>query len=258
MRKGTVLTVILLFLLLVPSVAADEKAPLLTLPPRGEQLRRFELHGDVMMARKRYREAVDFYQQALHLDPKNASLANKLGISYFQLQNYSRASAWYSRALKVNPDHFEARNNLGMVYYARRNYKKARRDFERALQLRPESASARINLGAALVGLKKHEEAVQQYRLAFLLDPTILEKRGSFGVILQTQSAEDMAQFHFILAKSFATIGDVERCLFYLRRALEEGFRDVALLRTAPEFALVREDVRFQQLLAERPPALQP
>lgn len=249
----------MLFLVVAPALTGlkAEQAPLLTLPPRGEQIRRLELHGDVMMARKRYREGADFYQQAFKLNPRNAPLANKLGIAHFQVQEYDRASSWYERALKIDKQLFEPQNNLGMVYYARRNYKKARRYFERALQLRPESASAHVNLGAAYLALKKPQEAFHEYRLAFLLDPEIMERRSSFGVILQTYSVEDMAQLHFLLAKSFAALGDIERCLAYLRRALEEGFREVELLQTEPEFALMREDIRFQQLLAQRPPAIQ-
>lgn len=244
-------------LLVAPSVVAQQ-APLLNLRPRAEEVRRLELHGDVMMARKRFREAVDFYAQAFQLDRKNAPAANKLGIAYFQVQDFGRAKSWYERALKIDKHFFEPQNNVGMVRYAQHDYKRARRHFEEALKLRPESASAHVNLAATYLALKKNEEAFQEYRLALLLDPQVLEKRSPFGVILQTQSVQDMAQFHFILAKTFAAMGDVERCLAYLRRAIEEGYRDFDRLNSEPAFALILEDVRFQQLLAEPPRAIEP
>lgn len=237
---------------------AQQEAPLLTLSPRAEEIRRLELFGDVMMARKRYQEATEYYQQALQLHSRNTALANKLGIAYFQVQDYRRARSWYERALKLDRNLFEPRNNLGMVYYADRNYKKARRHFEQAAQLRPESASAHVNLGATYLALKKPDEAFQEYRLALLLDPNVFDKRTGPGVILHTYSVEDMAQFHFILAKSFATFGDVERCIAYLRRAFEEGFKDTERLQSDPVFALLFEDVRFQQLLAAPPLPLRP
>lgn len=248
-----------LVLLLAPGLRAQQ-APLLTLPPRGEQVRQLELRGDVMMIRKRYHEARDVYDQAFKLTPTNAPLANKLGMVYFHLDDFKRATAWYERALKINPEFFEPLNNLGMVQYQRRNYKKARRYFERALEMRPESASAHINLGATYLALKKPEEALPEFRLAFLLDPEVFERRTSFGVpvTFHTRSAEDMAQFYVVVARSFAALGDVNRCLAYLRRALEEGFRELDRLQTEPDFALIREDIRFQQLLAQPPSAIQP
>jgi len=235
-----------------------QEPPLLTLFPRAEEVRRLELRADVMMARKRFPEAAEVYLRAFRLNPKNAPIANKLGIAHFHMQDYGQAKVWYERALKLNRQFFEPQNNLGMVFYARREYKKARRYFEQALRLRPESGSAHFNLGATYLGLKKPDEALGEYRLALLLDPQILERRTGPAPTLQTYPVEHIAQFHFILAKSLATLGDVERCLAYLRRALEEGFRELDRLKTEPEFALLREDVRFQQLLAEPPRPLQP
>jgi len=247
----------LLVSLLVPVLCA-QKAPLLTVSPRGEQVRRLELQADVMMARKRYHQASEFYQQALKLDSQNAPVANKLGIAYHQLQDLGRARSWYERAAKIDKNYAEAWNNLGTVYYHRKDYKKAIRNYQRALEIRPESAHIHSNLGTAYFARKQYEEAVQEYRLALLIDPTIFEQRSPFGVLVHERSVEDLARFHFVLAKSFATIGDVERCLAYLRRALEEGFKDIERLYTEPEFLLIREDIRFQELVEKKPPAVVP
>ena len=43
-----------------------------------------ELRGDIMMARKMFREAIDFYKPGAE---KSAILANKTGIAYHQLQD---------------------------------------------------------------------------------------------------------------------------------------------------------------------------
>ncbi|MFQ5816580.1 MAG: tetratricopeptide repeat protein [Terriglobia bacterium] len=258
MAKPHLVAMVFLLALLASPALSAQQAPLVPLEPRAERIRRLELYGDVRMARKRYRDAAEFYGQALQLNSQKAPIANKLGIAYFQLQDYKRARSWYERALKIRRQFFEAQNNLGMVYYVRRKYKKARRSFERSLQLRPESASAHVNLAATYLSLKKPEQAFHEYRLALLLNPQILEKHSGPGVVLQTQSLEDMAQFHFVLARTFAAIGDVERCLAYLRRALEEGFRNLDLLNSEPNFVLIREDIRFQQLLAQPPRAIEP
>ncbi len=258
MPRDKIVAVIGLIVGLMLPVLSAQKAPLLTVPPRAEQTRRLELQADVMMARKRYHQASEFYQQVLKLDPYNAPVANKLGIAYHQLQDLEKARRWYDQAAKIDNNYAEAWNNLGTVYYHRKDYKKAIRYYQRALEVRPESAHIHSNLGTAYFARKQYEEAVQEYRLALLIDPTIFEQRSPFGVLVHERSVEDLARFHFVLAKSFATIGDVERCLAYLRRALEEGFKEIERLYTEPEFLLIREDIRFQELLAKKPAAVTP
>jgi len=173
-------------------------------------------------------------------------------------ENSEEEERCWRAALELRPEFAEAHSNLAILLRSRGEDQDAARHYHDALRLRPESGSAHFNLGATYLGLKKPDEALGEYRLALLLDPQILERRTGPAPTLQTYPVEHIAQFHFILAKSLATLGDVERCLAYLRRALEEGFRELDRLKTEPEFALLREDVRFQQLLAEPPRPLQP
>jgi hypothetical protein len=57
-----------------------------------------------------------------------------------------------------------------------------------------------------------------------------------------------MQQYH--LAKIFATQGDKDRALSLLFRAIEEGFRDLDMIRQEPAFGILAEDERFVQLMA--------
>ena len=52
------------------------------------------------------------------------------------------------------------------------------------------------------------------------------------------------------MAKTYAVAGNFERALIYLRKALEEGFKDKQKIPEEPEFASLKENPEFQQLLA--------
>jgi len=232
-----------------------QEAPLLTVLPRSEQVRQLELRADLNMIRKNYWEAVDLYNEALRLAPSNAVLLNKLGIAHHQLSNLSTAKKFYTRATRADPDYAQAWNNLGSVYYARKDYKRAIRYYERALRYGPTQAAIHGNLGAALFARKQFDKALHQFRLALLLNPDIFQQRNLFGILMQDYSTDDRARFHFLLAKGFATIGNVERSLFFLRSCLENGFpMEEALADSA--FDLVREDRRFQALFSNPPTPL--
>lgn len=243
--------------ILVPAALAGQEAPLLTVVPRQEQIRQLEAHADLRMVRKRYLEAIDFYQQALRLAPRDPALLNKIGIAYHQLLRLEDAKKYYERATRVDEHYAQAWNNLGTVYYGQKNYNKAIRYYRRALKWAPAQAAIHSNLGAALFARKEYDPALAEFRLAMQLDPEVFQTRSLFGVLMQDHSVQDRGRFYFLLAKGFANLGNVEKCVAFLRRALEEGFPPVEA-QGDPAFALVREDERFQALFAEQPPVIKP
>jgi len=206
-----------------------------------------EVRGDIMMARKMYRDAIDFYKPSAN---KSAIMANKTGIAYHQLGDLNNAKKYYERAIKLDKLYPEAHNNLGTVHYAKKSYGNAIKSYERALALTPQAAPVWTNLGTAYFARKKYPEALEAYQTALQLDPEVFERRGSNGVMLQERSVEEKAMFYFTLAKSYAQAGDEERMLRYVRFALENGFKQRNRFLEEPEFAAFKENVEFQALLA--------
>ena len=60
----------------------------------------------------------------------------------------------------------------------------------------------------------------------------------------------------YVLAKLYAKIGSAERSLEYLRKALEEGYKNVNDVYKDPEFAMLRKDTRFTALMAAKPQSI--
>src|SRR5262245_506465 len=141
-----------------------------------------EMRGDISMARKDYRQAVDLYSQ---IEPKNAVVYNKIGIAYHQLADMNMARRYYERAIKLNPKYPEAVNNLGTVYYAQKSYRRAVGQYNRALRLAPNSASIYSNLGTAWFARKNYDRAMENYHKALALDSEVFEHRSTSGVLLQ-------------------------------------------------------------------------
>ena len=206
-----------------------------------------ETRADILMARKMFREAIDMYKQA---PQESAVVQNKMGIAYHQLIEMGSARKFYEKAARTKPDYAEAINNLGTVHYAQKNFRKAISFYKRALKYSPNSASIHSNLGTAYFARKNYQEALDEYQVAMQLDPDVFEHRGSHGVLLQERSVEERAKFHFYLARTYAKAGNMDRALMYLRKALEEGFKEKKRVLEEPDFALIRETPEFKQLLA--------
>ena len=212
-----------------------------------------EKRGDILMARKMYREAADAYKEG-PLD--SAVIWNKLGISYHQMMLLDQARICYQRSIKLNPEYSEAINNLGTIYYSKKNYRRAISQYHKALKLAPKSASLYSNLGTAEFSRKKYKEATEAYQMALSLDPEVFEHRNSYGTLLQERSVAEKARFHYYLAKTYANAGNNERAIQYIRMALEEGFKEREKLMEEPEFAKLRETDAFKDLMATTPRVL--
>jgi tetratricopeptide (TPR) repeat protein len=206
-----------------------------------------ELRGDIMMARKMFREAIEFYKPDAG---KNAIIANKTGIAYHQLQDLQNAEKYYRRAVKLNPKYPEAINNLGTVYYAKKSYRRAINQYKEALRIRPDSASVLSNLGTAYLAHKQDDDAMKAYDQAFAIDPEIFDQHNGQGVMVQERTIEERAGYFYMLAKTSAKRGMTDRTLQYMRKALESGFKDRDKFRAEPEFSTLQDNMEFQEILA--------
>lgn len=215
-----------------------------------------EKQGDDLRKQKAYLDAIDYYHASLAKAPDNASAINKIGISELMMQRYREAGKSFEQAFKRNRKFAEACNNLGVVEYERRKYGAAVKQYKKALEISPDSASFYSNLGAAYFADKKFEKASEAYAKAVQLDPGIFEETSHTGIAARMASPEDRAHYDYVLAKLYAKMGDPDHSLQYLRKAMEDGYKKVDDALTDPEFADLRKDARFAELMKAKPPAI--
>jgi tetratricopeptide (TPR) repeat protein len=212
--------------------------------------------ADELRSQKAYLDSIDYFKAALDKDPHNAAIYNKMGIAELMLQRYHDAGKHFERAIKIEPTLAEAYNNLGVVQYERKKYRGAIKHYKKAIALSPQSASFYSNLGAVYFAKRKFEAATRAYAHAIMLDPDIFEHSSRTGVAAQMSSPQDQAHYNYVIAKLFAKMGESDRSLLYLRKAMEEGYKKVSDAYRDPEFATLRKDARFTELMKERPVAL--
>ena len=233
-------------------VAETRTAQEVQQPPKSQPLSA-EARGDIFMARKMYREAIDMY---LQIKPPSHIVYNKIGISYHQMGQLDTAKKHYDRAIKANSKYAEAINNLGTIFYAKKNYRKAISTYRKALVLTPNSASIHSNLGTAYFARRDYRRATESYEKALSLDPDVFEHRSTQGVLLQERSVEERAKFHYYLAKMYAKIERNDLALQYIRKSLEEGFKDRQKYLEETEFVKLRELPEFVELMKLQPRVL--
>jgi len=215
-----------------------------------------EMRADQFRTEKLYLDALDYYHAALAKNKNSASLLNKIGIADLMMQRYRDARKRFDQSIKVDRKFADAYNNRGVTLYEEQKYSAAIKDYRRAIALDGTSASFFNNLGAAFFAKKEFDPAVAAYQQAVQLDPDVFERTSRGGVQAQLPSPGDRAHYDYTVAKLYAKMGYSERSLEYLRKAMEEGYKDFKSVYKDAEFAELRKDKRFAELVATKTPAL--
>jgi len=208
-----------------------------------------EKAGDQARSVKDYNLAIDYFEAAIRKDRKNAVLYNKLGLSELRKDDFRSARIHFEKAAKLDSKYAEAVNNVGAIDYMRKNYGSAAKYFKKAAALDETNATFHVNLGAAWFSQKKLERAIAEYMRAMELDPEVLRHENRTGIAAQISSPEERAQYSYLLAKAYAKRGDVDGCLQCLKRAKEEGYRNLANVYRDEEFSRLRDNPRLQEVV---------
>jgi tetratricopeptide (TPR) repeat protein len=207
-----------------------------------------ETQGDLLMAKGSYVDAIGAYQR---IPAPSAVTLNKIGIAYHHLFAFEVARKYYVTALTINPRYPEALNNLAAVYHGEHNYKKAEKIYKKALKYSPDSALTYRNLGTAYFAEGKEKPGEQAYERALALDSRIFNNSQG-QTIEESGSRQQRSAMSYYLAKTYAIAGDDKQAISYLRKALDEGFKDRRALMQDKEFARLRSTPEFQQFIVEQ------
>lgn len=90
--------------------------------------------------------AIKYFQQAIFLDPQRSGAYFEQGISYGQLENYSKAVALINKALELDPQNGMYYYGRGRVYLLAGEKEKAMEDFKKAAVLDDEDAQSYMGM----------------------------------------------------------------------------------------------------------------
>lgn len=173
-------------------------------------IRALDALGNIMRSRKRYDEAITYYdrvmdrigtpqkqhwalffargtayersknwpkaesdlQRALKLSPDQPSVLNYLGYSWVdQNKNLKQGMEHIRKAVRLRPDDGHIVDSLGWAHYRLGNYRDAVRYLERAVELMPQDPILNDHLGDAYWRVGRRKEARYQWGQVLTLNP---------------------------------------------------------------------------------------
>jgi tetratricopeptide (TPR) repeat protein len=248
MRKVTFAMMLAAMLMLLSSYSAGAPTPQ-KVNMQAMTVTELERAGDTARALKDYTQAIQYFRAALRTDRKNAVLYNKLGMAELKNNELRAARKDFEKAVKHDPKFVDAVNNIGAVDYVSKKYGSAVKYFKKAVALEETRPTFHINLGAAWFAQNNLDRAVAEYTRAVELDPEALRQDAKVGVAAQITTPEERARYSYMLAKIYARRGDVESCLQCLKKAKEEGYRNMPNVYKEEEFSRMWKDPRLHEVV---------
>jgi tetratricopeptide (TPR) repeat protein len=121
---------------------------------------------------RHFAAAIDFYRDAIDLDPSLFEAHYNLGLAWFEMKDPARALSAYEDALSINPTSFEARYNFALALERSRYYQDAARELEQVLSDHPSEVKAHLTLARLYAQqFNAPDLARPHYRKVLELDP---------------------------------------------------------------------------------------
>lgn len=163
--------------------------------------------------------AVQDFNVAIELEPRNPKLLNTRGYFFLLAKNYDAAARDFSAAIALDLQYPQPYNNRGLVHIARQDYVAAIREFDAALDIDREYVDATNNRGFALLQLERYEEALAAFTRALEIDPNYLNALNNRGRVLERMERYEESVADFTRAIELAP----QQLQYYTHRA--EAYR---------------------------------
>jgi tetratricopeptide (TPR) repeat protein len=213
----------------------------------------------------RYEEAITSFDKAIEFKPDDQNAWVSRGIALRNLNRYEEAIASYDKAIKFKSNDHQAWYNRGIALDELNRYEEAIASFEKVIEFKPDCHQAWNGRGLALIKLDRNEEAITFFNIAIefnleycnawccrglaLLNLNRYEEAiASFDKAIKLQP--DLNEAWYNRACTHSLQGNTKLAFTDLRAALElnpEKYQKLAA--TDPDFELLREDSRFEELL---------
>lgn len=227
----------------------------------------------------KWKEAEDSFKRSIELNPGYATAHHWYAILLGIEGRYDEAKAEMRRALEINPLSHNFHADLGQVYYFAHEYDTAKEYCYKAVELYPDFAKAHQYLYYVYLLSGEYEAAIEQTLKGDVGNPPgeqekVKSARFAEGVNsyrhggireymeLRVRPSAWMAQepsAAYGIAWTRAFLGDKEKALDNLEKAVERRAFMMAWVKADPVFDCLRSEPRYQAILQKMqlPPDVQ-
>lgn len=152
-----------------PENALQEFQRAIDIQPK--QARSWRGRGDALFQLESYTKALAAYEEAIQLNPNNSQAWKGRGDSLYRLERFQAALAAYEKSLQLDQANPATLNRKGRALYKLERYNSALQAQEQALTIDADNPQYLSDLGTALIGLGQYKEALGAFNQAQTIKP---------------------------------------------------------------------------------------
>ncbi len=204
------------------------------------------------------------YKRGLALNPSSAA-GHKLYAEYLtHAARFPEAIAEIRKAQQLDPTSLITNAFVCFVYYHAREFDKAIQECSKVLELDPDFVPAHFWRGASYMFSSRYVQALSDFRRDSDLSSHAAYFESAIAMTYALQGNRDDALrilgelnrraeksyvSPFLLADIYISLGNKEQALAMLENAEQEHSADMVFLATAPEFASIARDSRYEEIV---------
>ncbi len=189
-----------------------------------------QAYGEFLGFMGRTEESITEVEKAFELDPLSLSTNTARAFPYLAAGKYDQTIEKIKPALELEPNFPLALYYLGRSYEGKGMYKESLAEYQKAIQ---NSGGSSFFISASIRSLvKSGQKKEAEAKLAELLN-----------------LAKDQPISDYVLARSFAALGNKEKALERIEKAFAERDGLMHVIKVDPNFEEFRDEVRFQEIL---------
>jgi tetratricopeptide (TPR) repeat protein len=151
--------------------------------------------GYALEVQGRYREAVEFYENAITLAPNLAPFYLAAGRNYYWLGNFDQAEDRFKQAIRLDPANSNGYDRLGWTYHTNGEFARAVDALEQAIAVDSLNATAWGHLGTLYYTRQNYEEAIRILSQAIeLAEQDFLGRARTVQIYTEVDSASGPQQ----------------------------------------------------------------
>lgn len=162
-----------------------------------------------------YEQAIEYYQQAIELDPSYCDAMDNLALDLKYLGRTEESIDWYLRSIEVLPTNDVAYLGLANAYRQFEEYEDAAAAYKHLIEITPENPEGYFGLGMTYFSLDQYQDSLDSLKEAERL--------------YKEQDSKFVADAQLFIGYNYFTLKDMENAILYFEQAYPSYQEDATL-----------------------------